>query len=662
MNIIFKFKKKYLFILGVLLIFPNSLVRAAGEGFIHYDGEREVYLYDDGSVFIPNGFCADDSWRRPDDGPIYRGTAWYNTNLKEHRLDTTTLTYDEWFRNLKAAGINNIRVRIGEGSGRPYSGGDGNQGLAGFEPPPYGTYNVMQQYLNPDNLAEYRSLQVAWDDETFGAGDSRYEESNITQLIRAAEKFGVHIKVCLFGFNEADDDGHRWVYSAYNNDCNYVNKSSCEPKDRGFLSSVLEFYTDPIARMWQKRRIDFIMEKWGNSPAIWMWEIMNEYQYALSHEYDDELKAWVEDIAQHIRSHEQSHGRNRPVTVSSYWMYGKEAATDFSTLRHKRNQIFNSPYIDTVELHNYGAFSLKLRQKLVRDLQEMFPGKPIMVGEFWPWRQNGDDLGESGPLIDKTLHFNIPRNEEPPHKNSIGYTWLQMIASGGAGGAMRWDGLEEINKNYWERGSYADPDMLSIYTPVSKFIDYVDWNNWGIDSTGNVVGHGSYDDQVDVHNSGLGSDDFVQIAEGDGDQLLLMFRSLAPGSTQITVRGLDQADYTVTLFDWQTGDILQRQVGLVLAEGVLDLSIDVSEIHKNIGIVYVEGKSLAIPGDLDGDGDVDIFDLVIVGNCFGLEAAGDCERADANNSGGTIDIFDLVMVGSHFGEIEILKKEKVDKI
>jgi len=57
----------------------------------------------------------------------------------------------------------------------------------------------------------------------------------------------------------------------------------------------------------------------------------------------------------------------------------------------------------------------------------------------------------------------------------------------------------------------------------------------------------------------------------------------------------------------------------------------------------------SIPGDLDGDGDVDIFDLVIVGNCFGLEATGDCERADANNSGGTIDIFDLVMVGSHFG-------------
>jgi len=60
-------------------------------------------------------------------------------------------------------------------------------------------------------------------------------------------------------------------------------------------------------------------------------------------------------------------------------------------------------------------------------------------------------------------------------------------------------------------------------------------------------------------------------------------------------------------------------------------------------------EQFSIPGDLNDDEVVDIFDLVIVGNCFGLEATGDCERADANNSGGTIDIFDLVMVGSHFG-------------
>ncbi|MBU0708956.1 hypothetical protein KJ596_04400 [Patescibacteria group bacterium] len=57
------------------------------------------------------------------------------------------------------------------------------------------------------------------------------------------------------------------------------------------------------------------------------------------------------------------------------------------------------------------------------------------------------------------------------------------------------------------------------------------------------------------------------------------------------------------------------------------------------------------PGDLDGDWDVDIFDLVIVGNSFGKSPgeSGYDPRADANASDGAIDIFDLITVGSHFG-------------
>ncbi|MBU0708489.1 hypothetical protein KJ596_01910 [Patescibacteria group bacterium] len=60
----------------------------------------------------------------------------------------------------------------------------------------------------------------------------------------------------------------------------------------------------------------------------------------------------------------------------------------------------------------------------------------------------------------------------------------------------------------------------------------------------------------------------------------------------------------------------------------------------------------SVPGDLNGDGDVDIFDLVIVGSSFGRSpgSSGYDPRADANQSGGAIDIFDLIIVGSNFGE------------
>ncbi|MBU1111072.1 hypothetical protein KKB83_05665 [Patescibacteria group bacterium] len=57
----------------------------------------------------------------------------------------------------------------------------------------------------------------------------------------------------------------------------------------------------------------------------------------------------------------------------------------------------------------------------------------------------------------------------------------------------------------------------------------------------------------------------------------------------------------------------------------------------------------SLNGDLNNDGTVNIFDLVIVGSCFGQDAVGDCARADANGNG-VVDIFDLVLVGGNFGE------------
>jgi len=92
---------------------------------------------------------------------------------------------------------------------------------------------------------------------------------------------------------------------------------------------------------------------------------------------------------------------------------------------------------------------------------------------------------------------------------------------------------------------------------------------------------------------------------------------------------------------------LSRSVSVSAGDGIY---LAAAGDSPDMGIYGFVLTSSDLSGDLNNDGVVDIFDLVIVGNCFGLEAVGECERADANNSGGTIDIFDLVMVGSHFGE------------
>jgi len=59
-----------------------------------------------------------------------------------------------------------------------------------------------------------------------------------------------------------------------------------------------------------------------------------------------------------------------------------------------------------------------------------------------------------------------------------------------------------------------------------------------------------------------------------------------------------------------------------------------------------------ITGDINGDGIVDIFDVVIVAAAFGTTPSDPNwdPRADLKPEFGLIDIFDFVVVATHFGE------------
>ncbi|MBU1111070.1 DUF4038 domain-containing protein [Patescibacteria group bacterium] len=98
---------------------------------------------------------------------------------------------------------------------------------------------------------------------------------------------------------------------------------------------------------------------------------------------------------------------------------------------------------------------------------------------------------------------------------------------------------------------------------------------------------------------------------------------------------------------WQNWTTITSQTSQVLSSGNHTLTIYLNGDRFNIN--WVELVSPTTHGDLNNDGVVDIFDLVIVGSCFGQEATGDCARADANGNG-VVDIFDLVMVGGNFGQ------------
>jgi len=65
-----------------------------------------------------------------------------------------------------------------------------------------------------------------------------------------------------------------------------------------------------------------------------------------------------------------------------------------------------------------------------------------------------------------------------------------------------------------------------------------------------------------------------------------------------------------------------------------------------IAILTVEGKKTC-PWDVNGDGEVDISDLVLVGINLGKSGANTTGDVNSDN---TVDIIDLILVGRHFGE------------
>jgi len=68
------------------------------------------------------------------------------------------------------------------------------------------------------------------------------------------------------------------------------------------------------------------------------------------------------------------------------------------------------------------------------------------------------------------------------------------------------------------------------------------------------------------------------------------------------------------------------------------------------GFTTYQATEGGIPGDVNGDCKVNIFDLAAVGICYGQAPVNQCKNADVNNDG-SINIFDLATVGINYGKV-----------
>lgn len=201
---------------------------------------------------------------------------------------------------------------------------------------------------------------------------------------------------------------------------NQANGGPCDSRER--------LLTCPATRACIKRRLAFASERWGGDGTIFAWDIWNELHPVQGENRPDCFQGFIGDVAPWLKAVERRlHGRARPVGVS---VFGPELAWK----PWLKEPIFRHPALDFASSHFYEEGTIDHPSdtvapavsvgRLVREaLAEIADGRPFFDSEH-------------GPIHSFKDHgLTLP---EPFDDEYFAHIQWAHLASGGAGGGMRW--------------------------------------------------------------------------------------------------------------------------------------------------------------------------------------------------------------------------------
>ncbi len=250
------------------------------------------------------------------------------------------------------------------------------------------------------------SFAVEWQDTGLGDYTARQRQAFLLdEVIDYAASKGVYVQLCLNNHGQySANTNPEWAQNPYN----AGNGGPCdEPAD---------FFTDATARDLLKRRLRYVVDRWGASTNVLAWELFNEVN--LTDEFEETRPAnaaWHEEMAAYLKALDV----NRHLVTTSY------ADPRFEP------DVWSSPNVDYTQTHVYlvTADPQSVHTALVRRYLNDF-AKPTLVGEY----------GFPDPTLSNT---NDPTGVD--FHNSV---WASAL-SGAMGTSMTW---------WWD--SYVDPRNL----------------------------------------------------------------------------------------------------------------------------------------------------------------------------------------------------------
>ncbi len=216
----------------------------------------------------------------------------------------------------------------------------------------------------------------------------------------------------------------------------------------GPCESMRSWLRDEACIEAHRARWRFIIDRWGGSPNIFAWDLMNEIDIWWG-ATPQEIEAYVDSMAAFVRQYElERWGRAHLITVSS--------AAPVPEGRLGRI-IYQHPALDFANTHLYLGNAIKNPQDPIGAGPTMAGGVALSLEKITDNRPYFDS--ESGP-IDHWI-VDVQFDQEYHHNMS----WAHL-AAGGAGSGMRWP----YTAPHW-----ILPELRDNLLGLARFASTIDW-------------------------------------------------------------------------------------------------------------------------------------------------------------------------------------------
>lgn len=402
-------------------------------------------------------------------------------------------------------------------------------------------------------MAEW-SFGIEWNNTPLGDYSNRLQRAwLLDQIFQMAEERDLFIMLVLFNcadFNNWQTNG--WNGNPYN------------VKNGGPLELPEQFVTDPTARTFTQRRLNYIVNRWGYSTHLLAWEWWNEVN--LAGFPDSTLFPWFKEMTAYLKAHDV----NQHLVTNSY------------AISHS-SPSWSLPEMEIIQKHEYAdqekTQNKDLAERVVAGLTELTmntPPKPALLGEFGYGTEGyGNDVDKTG------IHLH----------NGI---WATTFAGyAGSGMYWYWDVYIELY-NAWHHflglNRFLEGLDLTGYQPFSP-LEITALNG----EPGQAFGLGLRSDDILVW---IRSNNYtVQACESAWMQAgtpAVYFYYLPPliKDQLLTLRDMDDGEYTVYWFDPQNA--LWLDPVKVIAENG-QLSILIPEFRRDLAARIVLNKEGVVP-------------------------------------------------------------------